>query len=449
MHRMPGPNERLAPLYPAHIATVKERHDRALAEHGFDHVVIFAGAPHTQFLDDMDYPFKVNPHFKAWVPVVDNAHCFLVYTPGKKPRVIFHQPVDYWHKPAETPSGFWVGEVEILMIATPEEARQHIPGGGRIAFIGEHDKAFEPWGFSETNPKGLLDRLHYERAWKTEYEVECMRLANEQGVRGHRAAEQAFREGLSEYEIHIAYLHASQQTEHELPYGNIIALNDHAAVLHYYHHDRHRLPEAERHSFLIDAGGSHNGYASDITRTYSQRTDDFQRLIDAMETMQQQLVAEVKPGVDYIAIHLMAHRKVAEIIRDFGLVEGLDADGIIERRISSTFLPHGVGHFIGLQVHDVGGFMADPRGALIDRPAGHPYLRLTRIIEEGQSFTIEPGLYFIESLLAELQASENARYVNWTRVDEFRKFGGIRIEDDVFVTSHGAENLTRNAFAAR
>jgi Xaa-Pro dipeptidase len=433
--------EKLAQLYPAHIATLLDRHDRAMAEEKFDHLLIFAGSQRMMFLDDMPYPFKVNPHFKSWVPVVDNPHCFLVYTPGSKPRLVFHQPVDYWHKPAETPSGFWTDQFDISIIATPEEAKQYFPTTGRIAYIGETD---DPHG--EVNPEALLHRLHFDRAWKTDYEIECMRLANQRGARGHRAAERAFRAGSSEYEIHVEYLRAADHTEEELPYGNIIALNEHAAVLHYYHHERHRIAEADRHSFLIDAGASVNGYASDITRTYAARDGEFKQLAGLMDRAQQEICAAVKPGVNYPDLHMLAHKKVAELVREFGFVRSLDADAIVERRISSTFLPHGVGHFIGLQVHDVGGFLADARGTTIPVPEGHPYLRLTRVVEERQVFTIEPGLYFVPSLLKTLKESDNAKYIDWTKVEKFGRYGGIRVEDDVVVTATGHENLTRDAF---
>jgi Xaa-Pro dipeptidase len=218
-------------------------------------------------------------------------------------------------------------------------------------------------------------------------------------------------------------------------------------VLHYYHHGRRRVDDEHRHAFLIDAGASFNGYASDITRTYSARDDEFAQLIAAMDRMQLELCEAVEPKLDYPALHLMAHRKAAQILADFKFVEGLDADGIVEKRISSTFFPHGVGHLIGLQVHDVGGFMADASGKTIAKPEGHPYLRLTRHVEPTMIFTVEPGLYFIEPLLAELKKSDDSRYVNWEKVDAFRKFGGIRIEDDVVVTDNGHENLTRQAFA--
>lgn len=440
-------NEKLAPLFADHIARMKDRHDRALAATPHDAVVIYAGSQHMIFLDDMPYPFKVNPHFKSWVPVVDNPHSFIIYRSGERPKLLYYQPVDFWHKVAGDPSGFWVEHFDITPVASLDDAARHLKGASsRTAFIGEWDVAFEAWGISAQNPKALLDYLHFDRAWKTEYEIECMREANRLGVLGHQAAEAAFRDGASEYEIHLAYLRATAHTEAELPYGNIIALNENAAVLHYQH--QQRTAPKQVHSFLIDAGTSFNGYASDITRTYSNRRDEFDELIAAMDKHQQDLVAMVRPGVDYKEIHAAAHRQVGEMLAQFGIVN-VSASDAVETKITSSFFPHGVGHYIGLQVHDVGGLMADASGSSIPKPDGHPFLRLTRTIEETQVFTIEPGLYFIDSLLGELRKSDNARHVNWEKVDSFRKYGGIRIEDDVVVRSEGPENLTRDAFGAR
>ncbi len=430
----------LATLYPSHIATVKERHDRAMRESGYDHAVISGGALHGIFLDDMTYPFKVNPHFKSWVPVVDNPHCFIVYTPGRKPRLVYYQPVDYWYKVAGAPEGYWVDQFDIKVIADPNEAKNEFPSAGRVAFFGEPEEDLKA---GDVNPQPLMDRLHWERSWKTDYEIECIREANVRGARGHKAAERAFRAGATEYEIHLEYLRASDQAEEELPYNNIIALNENAAVLHYFGHDRRKLTP---YSFLIDAGASVNGYASDITRTYSRNGDEFGALIAAMDKMQRELCDAVKPGANYPDIHMLAHRKVAAILAQFGFVK-LDAEAIFDKGISRTFFPHGVGHYLGLQVHDVAGFMADPSGKTIAKPEGHPYLRLTRKVEPRMVFTIEPGLYFIEPLLADLQKSDNAKYIDWPKVDAFRKYGGVRIEDNVVVTEGAHENLTRKAFA--
>lgn len=438
-------DDALATIYTAHVTIYKLRHDLALAESKFDHAVIFSGALHYQFVDDMPYPFKVNPHFKAWVPATDNPNCFVIYTPGMKPKLVWYQPVDYWHKVAGEPTDIWVEKFDLVLISNPDDAKQHMPRG-RKAFIGEWDERFASWGEFVPNPEAVMNSLHWDRAKKTEYELECLRRANVRGARGHVAAERAFREGLSEYEIHLEYLRGADSTDEEVPYGNIIALNENAATLHYYHHERTRPENGKRHSFLIDAGGQYLGYASDITRTYSAKKDEFQELIDAMNAMQLELVTACRPNTNYPDVHLLAHRKVAEILVRFGFVRDLDADGVVANRISSTFLPHGVGHFLGLQVHDVGGFMADRGGNTIPKPEGHPYLRLTRVVEPGMVFTIEPGLYFIDSLLGELQNGPNAKYVNWEKVDSFRKFGGIRIEDDIAITDTGNENMTRVAF---
>ncbi len=433
----------LASLYPTHIATVKERHDRALAATSFDQVVVFSGALNVQFLDDNYYPFKTNPHFKSWVPVIDNPNCYVIYSPGRKPLLVYWQPVDYWYKPADTPSGYWVDQFDIVIIRDPEEAKQHFPKQGRTAYLGEPN-ALHGAGL---NPEELLSRLHWERSWKTGYEIACIRLANEIGTRAHTAAARAFSEGRSEFEIHIDYLLASLHAEAELPYSNIIAVNENASVLHYTQHDRRHLDEGQRHSFLIDAGANVNGYASDITRTYSRERNEFADLIAAFDDMQQGLCRMVRPGVSYIDVHMAAHHGVAKLLHDFKFVD-LDAGAIVDTRISSTFFPHGVGHFLGLQVHDVAGFHADCLGNLIAKPEGHEFLRLTRVIEPRMSFTIEPGLYFIDPLLKDLKAGDRAKHVNWSKVDEFRKFGGIRIEDDVVVTDDGCKNLTREAFAA-
>jgi Xaa-Pro dipeptidase len=435
--------DRLAELYPDHIAAVKRRHDAALAAAGFDAAVIFGGAIHYAFLDDEMYPFKVNPHFKSWVPIVTNPHCFIVYTPGQTPRLVFFQPVDYWYKPPDTPTGAWTKFFDLRIIKEPSQAKQHFPNG-HVAYIGE---AHEDQG-PDVNPQKLLDLLHWERAWKTDYEIECLYRANVKAVRGHRAAERAFREGAAEYDIHIDYLRASSQTEEELPYHNIVALNDHASVLHYINHDREPVDPARRHSFLIDAGASVNGYAADVTRTYSSNGGEFGDLIAAMDEAQQSLCGAVKPGVPYPDIHALAHRRVAEILVRFGFVKDLDAEGVLEKRITSTFLPHGVGHYLGLQVHDIGGHMADAHGNTVTPPKEHPFLRLTRPIEPRNVFTIEPGFYFIDTLLGDLQKSENAKSIDWPRVDRFRKYGGVRIEDDLAVTETGSRNLTREAFAA-
>jgi len=150
--------------------------------------------------------------------------------------------------------------------------------------------------------------------------------------------------------------------------------------------------------------------------------------------------------VEWADIHLAAHRAVAAVLRNAGIID-CDADEALASGLSSVFLPHGIGHLLGLQVHDVGGRQRSPAGGEIAPPPGHPYLRLTRPLESGFAVTMEPGLYFIESLLAQARADARAAHIDWQRIESLRPYGGIRIEDDLLVTASGCENLTRDAFA--
>ena len=433
--------------YRDHVETVKSRHDRALAEAGAGHVVVFSGAPKLKFLDDNYYSFQANPHFVSWLPLTETPHCYLVYTPGKTPVLVYYQEKDYWHLPPASPEGFWTSSYDIRIVHSLEEIPSHLPDNlEKCILIGEIDDASQTFGIERLNPNTAMNILHYARARKTPYEIECMRAASRRGVSGHRAAEAAFRDGASEYDIHLAYCRAVGQTEKELPYGNIIALNENGAVLHYQHQSQH-VPPVLR-SFLIDAGANVYGYASDITRTYSSKQDEFQSLIERMDTMQQEIVSEVKVGVDYAWLHANTHEKLAALLVELDLASG-SIDALILNGVTSAFFPHGLGHFLGIQVHDVGGFMADESGTVIERPPDHPFLRLTRTLEADQVLTIEPGLYVIDMLLDNLQGTDGYAMLNQERVDWLRPFGGIRIEDNVRVMEGSAENLTRDAFAAR
>ena len=433
----------LAGLYVEHLATLKQRADEALARGGFDALVVPSGRLHYQVFDDRDYPYAVNPQFKAWVPLTRVPDSWLVYVPGERPKVVYHQPFDYWHVVPSAPSGEWTRHMDVAIIRTPEEALQHLPrDASKCAILGEPQSALGD--FAPNNPAPVVAYLEYQRAFKTPYEIEMMRAASRVGARAHRAAERAFRAGASEFGIHLAYCQAAGQDANDLPYNNIVALNEHGAVLHYT--DRDRLPPKPVRSFLIDAGAGHVGYACDITRTYSHDTsDEFQALIDAVDVAQRAMCDQVRNGVDYRRLHLDAHLSLSRILRDFGLIT-VSPEVAVETGVSSAFFPHGIGHGIGLQVHDVAGFAESDRGGSLPKPDGHPYLRLTRTLAPGMAVTIEPGIYFIDMLLEQLKDRGLGPSVDWGRVDAFRPYGGIRIEDDVVCTDDAPLNLTREAF---
>ena len=438
--------DELGQLYPAHVQTIKARHDRALEKAGGSHAVIFSGAPRLVFLDDYHYPFKANPHFIGWLPLTLTPYCYLIHTPGELPILIYYQEKDYWHTPPADPQGYWTEHFDIRVVHSVDEVAKHLPEDrDKCILIGEVDDNAHAFGIERINPGSAINILHYARGVKTGYELACMRAASHRGVKGHLAAEEAFRAGMSEYEIHFAYCQAVEHTENELPYGNIIALNEHGAIMHYQH--QARQAPAEIRSFLIDAGARVNGYASDITRTYSYSDSEFQEFVDRMDALQLELVSEVKAGLDFKDLHLLTHRKVADLLVAMGLATG-SVDALIENDVTAAFFPTGLGHLLGIQVHDVGGFMEDEDGNTIDRPSGHPWLRLTRTLEVDQVLTVEPGAYVIDMLLENLEGTAGAAMVNKDKVDWLRPFGGARVEDNVRVLQDGCENFTRAAFAS-
>jgi Xaa-Pro dipeptidase len=303
-------------------------------------------------------------------------------------------------------------------------------------------------GFASVNDPRLVSHLDYHRACKTEYEQACIATANALAAPGHGAVGAAFRAAShSEFALQRCFGDATAQLDAELPYPSIVALNEHAAILHY---DRlEREPPRLRRSLLIDAGAEYRGYAADISRTWcgpdgAARTP-FEALLAAMERLQLELCALVKPGVDFVALNERAHEGLAGVLRSCGLVR-CSAEEALALGITRAFLPHGLGHLLGLQVHDVGGRQVAPDGEFREPPAEHPYLRLTRRLEAGFVLTIEPGIYFIPSLLGKLAAEAAGRKVDWLAVELLAGHGGIRIEDNLLVTATEPLNLTRAAF---
>jgi Xaa-Pro dipeptidase len=293
------------------------------------------------------------------------------------------------------------------------------------------------------NPAPLLAALDALRTRKSAYEIECQAEASRRAARGHARTRELFMTGTpSELDVHLAYLQASNQDDSWTPYKNIVAIGEHAAVLHYVAYRRD--PVAGDTSLLVDAGASCLGYASDITRTYVRGTGPaatrFGELLAHVEALQQELIRRITPGMPYEDLHDDAHRLLAVSLQELGIGRG-SPEELVDRGITRALFPHGLGHSLGVTVHDVGMKPRPPR-------PDNRFLRNTSVIEAGQVFTIEPGVYFIPGLVDPLRTGPEAALLDWALVDELRPFGGIRIEDNVVVEAAGTRNLTREAFAS-
>ncbi|TMA31291.1 MAG: Xaa-Pro dipeptidase [Deltaproteobacteria bacterium] len=416
----------LAALHRAHVETLSRGTEAALERAGFAAVAIHSGtALKRTEADDQYWPLRPTPHFQHWLPLAEPG-CWLVIAPGRKPSL--HRSLEYsfWEAPAEPESDHFWGSFEVA------SGKPSLPPG-RVAFVGDDLRAAEELGLL-ANPPQLVQALDQLRVTKTPYEVECLAEANRRAAVGHEQLRKLFHGGdRAELELHLAFLGATRQDDAETPYKNIVALGKHAATLHHIAYEKRAQPAG---SLLVDAGASFAGYGSDITRTWVKGggalASSYGQLVAGLEAMQQRLCASVRVGMPYEELHDQSHRLAAGVLRDVG-ISRLPADELVARGITRAFYPHGLGHSLGLQCHDVGCALRPPR-------KDNPFLRNTTEIAVDQVFTIEPGIYFIDALLDPLRASPD---IDWKLVDGLQAFGGVRIEDDVVVRPNGIRNLTR------
>jgi Xaa-Pro dipeptidase len=428
----------LSRLFREHVAERQRRAETALATAGFDRLILSSGKPFTYFADDADAPFHSVAHFAHWCPIVGPHHVLSV-EPGRRPLLIRYAAEDYWYEPPGIGDPYWLSEFEAIEAATVDAIWERLRAAPNTAYIGNETERAEAKGLA-VNPQKLVARLDWDRAYKTDYEIQCLDEASAKGATGHRAAREAFESGASELEIHYAFVQAMGVTDEELPYHSIVALNEKAAFLHYVAKREVRNGKV----LLIDAAARARGYASDITRTHVSKDCDsrFVALRDGMERVQQELCREVRPGMPFGDLHRAADQKIAALLRESDVLRA-GAEETEAKGLSRPFFPHGLGHHLGLQVHDVGGHLKDPEGNRAPPPPEHPHLRNTRTIEPRHVFTVEPGLYFIEMLLRPFRSGDASGRFNWKLIDELSSCGGIRIEDDVVVTETGHRNLTR------
>ena len=408
-----------------------------------DAVVFHSGRQEVYHRDDRLVIFQPNGHFRRWVPPLNGPEHVVLARPGAKPIVVRVRPKDFWYDTSPAPESHWETHVDLHEVERFDQVPEVLGKLGRAAFFGEHAGAAAALGMdpSMIEPDALLFPLDWYRATKTEYEVALTRVACQAAAKGHLDAKDRFLAGADERQLHWGFLQATGHLEHEIPYETIVALDAKSAILHY---QFKRGPEyGPGKLLLLDAGAGHCGYAADITRTFVR--DDIHpvmaQLRDAVDAMERKLVAMVTPGRSYVDIHLETHRQIAGILTELGVLK-MSAEQAVESRLTRTFMPHGVGHLIGLQVHDVGGHQAGPEGGDAPPPDGH-VLRNTRTLEPGHLVTIEPGVYFIPMLLEPLRQGDQASAVNWSLVDELIPCGGVRIEDNVLCTGGEPDDLTR------
>lgn len=290
----------------------------------------------------------------------------------------------------------------------------------------------------------LIKAIISQREIKEAAEIEEMHEAASISADMHVAGMELAREGLYEYEIAARVESVALSGNGRLSYPIILSVN--GQTLHNHYHGN-KL-EAGR-MILCDAGAENNKhYAGDLTRTYPvakrfsvQQKEVYEVVLDAMEHS----VSLLRPGISFREVHKQAAARIVVGLKNIGLIKG-DAGEAVEAGAHTLFFPHGLGHMIGLDVHDMENLGEDLVGysdsIKRSKEFGWKSLRLAKELREGFVLTIEPGIYFIPELIDKWQ-SENklADFINYKQLAAYRSFGGIRIEDNYLITSDSSLKL--------
>jgi Xaa-Pro aminopeptidase len=292
----------------------------------------------------------------------------------------------------------------------------------------------------------LIQAVVAQRSFKSDEEVAEMEKALAVTRQMYLAAMTSTRPGLCESDVvaaveGIAHAHGLQTA-----FSIILSINVH--VFHNPYHDN-KLPKGRL--LVIDAGASSSlGYAADITRTipvsgvYTQKQREIYEIV---LKGQLQAIAMMKPGIPYKEVHLATARTMAAGLKDLGLMKG-DTEEAVAAGAHALFFPHGLGHMIGLDVHDMEGlgenFVGYDETVSRSSQFGLAYLRMARQLRPGFVLTVEPGIYFIPALIDNWRAEKRlASFIDYARVEDYRDFTGVRIEDNVLITKDGSRVLGR------
>lgn len=283
------------------------------------------------------------------------------------------------------------------------------------------------------------------RVIKTPEEIETLRYVAKVSSDAHIKVMQYMKPGLSEYQGESVFLHHSYNVGgcRHTSYTCICGTGINSAVLHYGHaaapNDR---VVCDGDMCLFDMGANYCGYAADITCSFPANgkfTEDQKFIYNAVLDARNAVLKDARDGVCWVDMHILANRVLLQRLKDGGMLKG-DVEEMLNAGLSGIFQPHGLGHLLGLDVHDVGGYLNDQP----ERPKEWwlKKLRFARTLKAGMYVTVEPGCYFVNILMDRALSDPNLKkFINVEVFERFRNFGGVRIEDDVLIKKDGNENF--------
>jgi Xaa-Pro aminopeptidase len=421
-------------------------------------ILILGNAASPRNYADNVYPFRQDSHFLYYAGisspglalVLDSEGGSTLYGPPEHPDDLV------WFGPhpslAELADGSGIDGWD-----TPDALRERMHAAGRnglrVHFLPPYrsERRFAVAELFGTDPRSvdagasreLIRTVNAQRSIKGDEEIAEIEDALTVTAAMYRSAMAATEAGRTEAEIAAALQAPALARDRQMAFAPIVTV--HGEVLH---NEAYSNTLADGQLLLIDSGAeSVHWYASDITRTFpvSGRFSPMQRdIYEVVLAAQLATIAACSPEHTNREVHLVAARTVAEGLKGVGLMQG-DVDDAVAAGAHALFFPHGIGHMLGQDVHDMedlGDVVGYPDGESRSDQFGLNFLRLARRLEPGFVVTIEPGVYFIPALIERWAAQErHGEFIRYDRLDSYREFGGVRIEDDVLITENGCRVL--------
>ena len=444
---------------PRHLATVyAQRRTRVHDALGSTSGLVFAGEARPRNYAGNTYPYRADSTF-LYLTGLQLPGAVLLLEAGRSVLYCEELPDDdsIWHGPqpseADILRATGIDEIRPIALAFTEVKSADergelgvLPAVDPLARVAQVQQLRPNWPCNARLPALceadalLVQAVIAARLIHDQAAISDMRQCAKATKAGHLAGMQATRAGRYEYEVQAAI--EGRFIEHGATQAYSCIISVHGEVLHNFGHDN-LMRDGDL--LLVDAGAEHDGWAADVTRTWpvSGKYSPTQRaLYEIVLQAEVDAIAQVRPGVRYRDVHLTAARTLTRGLVDLKILNG-DVDGLVERGVHAMFFPHGVGHIIGLDVHDMENF-GDLAGYAPGRERstqfGLGYLRLDRDLVEGMAVTVEPGFYQVPGILQGMAAPYfEDKTINRNELAKYADVRGIRIEDDVLCTNGAPE----------
>ncbi|KAL7266776.1 hypothetical protein RUND412_010660 [Rhizina undulata] len=431
--------------------------------------IIFLQGQQTILFEDSDYGYKFRQrrYFLYLTGVWDMADCAMTYMIEKDILTLYIPPADpsriLWSGPQPSPQDCLKKyDVDIVLPTTALSASINVlhnrnPSTSFYTIPPSTDVFPTSATINSTLLKPAINDC---RVYKDAYEIALLRHANHITALAHNTILQTLRTNTARNEADLEALFIATSISNfakSQAYSPIVASGTNAATLHYENNTSIIRPGT---LLLLDAAAEWQGYAADVTRTFpisGRFSPQAKQIYDLVDEMQRECIKASVPGVDWAQTHFLAHKVAIKGLLKLGILTGGTEEEIFKVGTSKAFFPHGLGHFIGLEVHDVegtpdvnwsmeeldGAALLPVRSEGVERRGGAVHTAIRRVLEPGMVITVEPGIYFSRHVIETYRVDPNhAKFINWNVLEQYWDVGGVRIEDNIVITETGNELIT-------